>query len=383
MLAGYFFRYKKMMHQSKLNYARITSNHEMEKELRSQTTMRFNTNLGADDHDEMLKRTWDYGRRKRGCINDGTLALSSSSSSGKATRARSAPAKTAAYRIKRKGKAQEKKDFVAAPLSQDSGISLDGLEPVLDEDSDVFERSVSLEKAPMKQRPATASLAHRQVSRQQTPRDMEPRLERDVISRVASANDSVTGQGRVRKTYAKDIPKIALSGSAPTVVEVERATESDYSEPTKVQGTNQKDTNGEPQPTGQFLETYLAETDQSKPASSKTSTASAPPNNFKEFVQAVASKEPGGRPNLLDIQKVRVRVADFDNKVKDFNSKVANLKAPSSAITDYYTSRAMDVPARKYTSTATLDKPSEKEIRRETGNTKLKCITFKTLDMNY
>ena len=127
--------------------------------------------------------------------------------------------------------------------------------------------------------------------------------------------------------------------------------------------------------------------DKAKPATTTTESAAAP-------VQVPA---PAGffneekKPTLLDIHMQHMRSANFDDKIKKFGDSISGMcsTAPTHGLGDYYTLRLQTESAThaaqkivSFGHLATGGVPAD-EFRRWAGNTALKSITVKTLDLDF
>jgi FKBP-type peptidyl-prolyl cis-trans isomerase (trigger factor) len=85
--------------------------------------------------------------------------------------------------------------------------------------------------------------------------------------------------------------------------------------------------------------------------------------------------------SLLDIQRERVKSARYEDRVKEFTSRIKPLAAMENNDDDYYATKMLNATRRQ--SDEQIDSPLSQSMLRQYGTPEVKSLTLKTLSRNY
>ena len=86
--------------------------------------------------------------------------------------------------------------------------------------------------------------------------------------------------------------------------------------------------------------------------------------------------------SLLDIQRERVKSANYEGRVRDFTQRIKPLASKDTQDDDYYASK-MSWSAKKKVSIDAMDSPLSQSLLRQHGDPEVKSLTLKTVRYDF
>ena len=344
-------RFQKQVFITKLRNARIKQDKDLEREIFEKHNRHLNTNIGVEE-DESLQRIWNQTDEKLALYrlkNDKSVSL------------------LEALTGKRIGSADKRPEISKRPSTAHPGVQRP-------------KSTVSIAKGSKSVRPVTSSLIGK------------------------TTNNALKSRG-VKFGERNDVD-----------AEDDQNEDDNLSEMSDSEDEKETDTKLERKCSGKFLHTLteeLGSTPMRRMSRPHTSVAAmrgqkkqsmsgpnldlADPRVVRRLASAAMAAqkavqlnrespyigEDGWVPSLLDIQKLQVKFANYDKKVKAFGHTVTPLKADRSHTSDYYALRLMDQSkaCKKNTSVVNVPKTPETEYIRQTRHIGVKNMTIQNINV--